>query len=413
MWRRWMAFPEGYVIIEIQGQKLEKFFNLALNRNITFWDLNRLSGEKIQACMSLRHFLRLRPVVRQTGCRVRILDKQGPYFWWRRLRKRRVFLSGFLLFLAGLYLLSTFVWVVDVLPLNELKKVSREQILAAAESSGLGRGAWKGKLNVRHIEQEILLKVPQLAWVGVSFRGATARIEVVEKLFPPPGTETELPAHILAAKDGLITEILVLSGQGRVAVGDTVRQGDILISGIILPPPAEGPPESGTQNTSPLQPRLVRARGIVRARVWYEVEAEVGKEEVKEILTGRQATALLLRLPHREILLKGEAASPFTTYRQENKILRLPSWRNFTIPVELIIMTYFETSVERALLTRKQAEARAQEQALAALRRVIPARSRILGEKIVQTWEEGGHWRVGVMVETEEEIGQTVTLTKE
>lgn len=412
MWREWLALVEGYVLIEIRGENTEKFFNLALNQGLTFWDTGRLSEDKVLAKLPVRHFRSLRSVARQSRCRVHILDKQGLYFWWHRLKRRPLFILGALGFTLGLYLLSTFVWVVDVLPLNELKKVTPEQILAAARASGLDRGAWKGELDVRAIEHDILLQIPELAWVGVSFQGTRARIEVVEKLFPSLEKDAGTPAHVIATQDGIISEILVLSGQGRVTVGDTVRRGDILISGIILPPQPEDTLKPGQAAPQPAEPRLVRARGIVRARVSYEAEGEALKEEVQEILTGQHTTTLLLRTPDREIILKGPKGPPYTNHRQENKIIRLPAWRNFTIPVELIIVTYFETSVERSRLTLEQAKAKAREQAIAFLGKEIPPESRLLGEKIVQVTETEDRVRVKVRLEIEQDIGRAAPLHK-
>ncbi|HBT46684.1 MAG TPA: sporulation protein YqfD [Peptococcaceae bacterium] len=412
MWQDWMAFLEGYLIIRVEGEGVENFFNLALERGMAFDDLHQYGEGSVIARIPLRHLRSLRRAARESGCSLRILDKRGIYFWWRRLRRRPMLLLGALVFVAGLYLLSSFVWTVDVEPLNELKKVEPPRIADVAREAGLRPGTLKGNLDLRSLEHYILLKIPELAWAGVSLRGTRAVVEVVEKTLPDREGDSGSPAHIIAAKDAIISEILVLSGQGRVGVGDTVRRGDILISGIVLPSiPPEQPGTGGEEARRQPAPRLVRARGIVRGRVWYEGRGEVSKVQTKEHLTGRRSTAVILRYPNRQVVLKGSAVSPYSHYRREERIIRLPGWRNFALPVELIIMTYYETAVEHLRLTVEEAEEKAREQALAVLRQQLPPRVRVLGTKTVEVTEEGGRVRVKVILEAEEDIGKEARLT--
>ena len=408
--RDWQAFFKNYVVIEVEGNNREEFLNAALHQGLIFWDIIQGPGPKFRAKIPVASFARLRPVARKTRCHVRLLDKRGPIFWWQRVRTRKTFLAGAIFFLLALLFLSNFVWAVDVLPRGELKKVDPNLLKAIAAEVGLRAGAWKGNLDVRALEHEILIRVPELAWVGVSFQGTRACIEVVEKLFPSPEEGGSTPAHIVAAKNGIISEILVLAGQPRVKAGDTVRQGDILISGLILPLQQEKPPGQEGQPEPPILPRLVRARGIVRARVWYEAEGQFPREEIKETLTGQHSTSLILRAPDREYVLKGSPEPPYTSFRREDKVIRLPAWRSFTFPVELIIVTYFETSVERRWLSREEAINRAKEEALLALRQGLPDRAKVLGERITGITEEPGLVRVKVLLEVEEDIGQIINL---
>ncbi|SMB92974.1 similar to stage IV sporulation protein [Thermanaeromonas toyohensis ToBE] len=406
----WQALFRNYVEIEVEGKNREEFLNVALLQGLVFWDIIQSPGsKKFRAKIPVASFAQLRPVARRTRCRVRLLDKRGPLFWWRRLKSREMFLVGAVLFLLGLFLLSNFVWAVEVLPQGELMRVDPSRVKAVAAEAGLKPGTWKGKLDVRTLEHKILLKVPELAWVGVNFQGTRAHIKVVEKIFPSQDEMGSAPAHIIATKNGIISEILVLAGQARVSVGDTVRQGDILISGLILPL-QEKPPGPEEQPKLPVLPRLVRAKGIVRARVWYEAEGTALREEIKEALTGQRSTALILRTPGREYVLKGSLEPPYSTFRQESRVMKAPTWRNFTLPVELIIVTYFETSVERRWLSQEEAINKAKQEALSTLRQGLPARSKVLSERVIRVTEEPGLVRVKVLLEAEEDIGQTINL---
>ena len=60
-------------------------------------------------------FFRLLPIRRKSGVRIRIQKKQGlPFFYRRKLKKKGVFSLCIFLCLAGLYILSQFIWNIHV-----------------------------------------------------------------------------------------------------------------------------------------------------------------------------------------------------------------------------------------------------------------------------------------------------------
>lgn len=82
----------------------------------------------------------------KTGCVIEILGWGGLPVFFRRLHGRQVWTAGLLLFAAGLYLLSSFVWVVEV---EGNERLTREEILSACEEMGLRPGAWKRVANFK------------------------------------------------------------------------------------------------------------------------------------------------------------------------------------------------------------------------------------------------------------------------
>jgi similar to stage IV sporulation protein len=67
---KFFRFLRGYLIIEIQGQFLERFINLAIKSNIFLWDI-----EKTQCRMTLKistkGFKRIRKAARKTHTKVK------------------------------------------------------------------------------------------------------------------------------------------------------------------------------------------------------------------------------------------------------------------------------------------------------------------------------------------------------
>jgi similar to stage IV sporulation protein len=364
--------------------------------------------------MPLANYRALRHLARKSRCRVRIVDKRGWPFLCRRLRGRQMLLLGGLFFLLVIYLLSGFIWLVEVKPQNgPLRQVQPDEIIAAARAEGIKPGAYKHNLDIRALEFALEKRLPQLAWVGISLHGTRATINVVEKAKPPREEAFDQPASIVAAKDGVIKEILVINGEKRVNPGDTVRAGEILISGLLISQvPELEPGQTGVSLPPASQTRLVRARGIVRARVWYEKELELNCRQVREMPTGQKQVTVVLQTPAKSIVLIGPARPPYKYYRQESQLIALPSWRNYIVPVELEIITYNEIQRWQQQLSYEEAVKIAANHALLELKAGLPAGVSINEQKITPLSKPGAETvRVRVWLEVEEDIGEVVSLS--
>ena len=130
-----------------------------------------------------------------------------------------------------LYILSTD--VVFELRISGNEKLSDGEITEALYTSGFGVGSRISKTNKNAIELAVLSTCDELAWISINTRGRTAYVTVIESV----GTKADPPsltaANIVATCDCVIEEITVKRGTPVVRVGDTVRAGDLLISGII------------------------------------------------------------------------------------------------------------------------------------------------------------------------------------
>ncbi len=101
-------------------------------------------------------------------------------------------------------------------------EIPADTVRAVAFRQGLRPGVLKSSVDRIGIEKAIVLEIPEAAWAGIDFTGTRAVIEVVAKTLPGP--DDRAPAHVVAAKDGTITEIIVLAGQGMVSKGKAVKR---------------------------------------------------------------------------------------------------------------------------------------------------------------------------------------------
>lgn len=396
----------GVVKIRIKGAMPEKFINLCIAKNILLWGIIK-HDDDFYTNMRLNDFFRIRSIARISRVKVDVVSFRGLPFIIKRIKRRKMMLAGGILSIFLLNILASFIWFVDV---TGVKHLDPEQIKEIALNNGLKPGVIKDSVNAKQIEQEILLNVPEIAWAGVTFSGTRAQIEVVEKTIPKQ--EDKAPADIVAAKDGVITEFIVLAGRPLVKKGDTVKKGDVLITGVI--------PEQAVQNelgqtvNNNYPPRLVKANGIIKARVWYETYGECEINKPIHQRTGKKEVAVKINIGGNIISLKSAALDPTAEFETEIIHKKLPVWRNSGVAVESEISIYHEVNTILSEKSIEEARDEAKAKALAAVQTVIPETAHVLSRssEVLET-AEPNLVRVKVGIESIEEIGRSVIISNQ
>ncbi len=244
----------GFVIIEVSGDCPEKLLSRAAANGINLWSMV-YRKRKINASLSVRDFARLRPFARGLGIHIHITEKRGIPIFLHRYRHRSGLLVGVAVFFALLYLLSQFVWSIEV---KGNGKIDSAGIVSACNTLGIKEGMYRKRLNSAISAQRLLLKLDGLAWAALNLEGSVLTVEVSEIKSTVPRPDE--PCNLKAEYDGIITELNVTAGHSEVKIGDTVRKGDVLVSGIWETV------ENGT--------RFVHSSGSVKAKIEYSLTAE-------------------------------------------------------------------------------------------------------------------------------------------
>lgn len=287
---RFVSYLRGYVRLEIHGKGIEKFINLANRKGIQFWNIRLLDFQVLEIYAQLPHFFKLRPILRGTGCRLRVKERFGIPFFLDRLGKRKFFAVGIVGFVAGIYLLSSVVWSIKV---EGNEKLKTADILQAAQQQGLRVHQWKWRLkDPDTMSKELHGKLPGTAWVGVQVRGTQLIIKVVESRLPEDRPLMN-PRHLVASKNALVTQIIAEKGKPMVRPNTYVRKGDILISGII----------GDEANSS-----TVVSQGTVKGLVWYSPKIEVPLTQKYKVYTGETY--------EKKYIVFGQRALQLTGYRK-------------------------------------------------------------------------------------------------
>ena len=140
---------------------------------------------------------------------------------------------GLLVFVSFLFVLSSFIWEVRV---KGAYRIQEEDILSFAEDCGIFPGAGRKNIDTDEAVKRFILNFKDISWISIDIRGTRAEISIAEALEDTESPVKSAPSNIVADKSGVIDKIYVSSGTPAVSEGDTVFEGDILISGIPLTP---------------------------------------------------------------------------------------------------------------------------------------------------------------------------------
>lgn len=240
--------------------------DLCLAYDLPHADFTCAEDGSVSFTLSLSDARRLRAAAEARGLCVETVSAFGlPALFLRVLRRPGLLLGG-LLGLVLLVLSGRFVWAVEVTGNETMSDKEVREILSACD---FGVGTYLPGLEIPPLENRILISTDRLSWISINLSGTVARVQVVERVAADGNAETGTrPAHLVAAVDGQIEYFEIFRGVRAVAVGQAVRAGEVLVSGIYT---------SG-EDEDALPPRYTRAAGRVLARTEREIELFVPYE---------------------------------------------------------------------------------------------------------------------------------------
>lgn len=291
-------FGRGYVKIRIMGEYPERLVNRCIEAGVPLRDAKRTSRE-VEAVIRARDMFFIRRAARGTGCKAKLVSRSGAARLNKWLMSNAVFAAALGISAAACAFLSTRLWFVSVKSIA----IPKQEIIASLEELGASVGKPRNGFDTAALAAAINSD-PRCANAKVVLKGVTLSIEV-DGLYPTEPDEPETaPAHVIAAKDCVVTSISVSSGQACVKRGEAVKKGDILITGD-LSDKKEG--------------HFVRAAGVVMGEVLYRVSAtaEPMREELVE--TGRRAKVNSASLFGMELLLE-KAFSQCRAYPERSAV---------------------------------------------------------------------------------------------
>jgi len=352
----------GSVRVRVESNFPERVLNLCSARGLSFTELQWLSASSFRFTLSRRDYRALRTLCAALEVRLSVERTRGLPYAARRLRRRYALLAGLCICVAGLAANSFFIWDLQVTG-NET--VSADRILRVLAKNGVRRGAFAYSYDQHELCNHALLDLPELCWLTVNMRGCRAHVIVRERVKSFPILNETQPTNVISRRDALVTAVRAVEGEAKVLRGDTVRKGQLLISGVMDTRGVESP----TVGT-----RIQPGRGEVMGRTWYELAVRVPLS-VTEKTPAEKGIA-------RHALLWGEKR--FKLYGKGSSILeadcdKILSHSQWTLPGGLVLPITWES--ETLIPYETYTRTRSREEAEAAGRAVLEAYlTTLLGE---------------------------------
>lgn len=219
-------FFKGYLKIKFSGEKGEKLLNIFANNSLNTWNMI-YSGGYITGCIDIKSFKKLKNLKTGSGIKVKVLSKHGLPFFVNKNKNRCGILVGFAIFLIIIKFLSSYIWYIDIIGNN---RISNTEILKICNEIGIKEGIKSNSIDSKNDANKIILANKEIAWASLNVEGCKLTVNISET---EENTYTgNLPSNIKAKADGIITKIKASNGETVVKIGDTVRKGDVLISGV-------------------------------------------------------------------------------------------------------------------------------------------------------------------------------------
>ena len=184
----WIKFFRGYVYVHLTGYATERFLNLCGSRNILIWNL-KPTEDGYYFYISVDGYRSLKPILKKTKTKARILKKYGVPFQLFRYRKHKVFAAGIAVSAVLLFYCSGFVWNIEVKGNSYL---SEETILTFLQNENAGFGVPKRNINCEELEEKLRSAYSEVIWTSVKVYGTKMTVELQENLLPEEEYEAKI-----------------------------------------------------------------------------------------------------------------------------------------------------------------------------------------------------------------------------
>lgn len=304
-----LHFLLGYVRFNVSGDFPERLFNQLAAHGVTFWDMRR-DGGVISACIKAADYRKIRHIKGKTRVKIRVAERCGLPFTLRHYKLRVGFAAGLVLYIAVLYFMSGHIWNINIVGTNRLQTHEVESVLSTL---GLFEGAKISSVDPEMIRTRLALEFDDIAWSSVNIEGSRATVNISETI--DTKKEDHAPCDLTAACDGIITAIEVTNGTTLVKLGQTVKKGDTLVTGLT---------EYKDGSTS-----IGRSSGRIYARTEHRLTASAPLEHEVTAGTRESKTLRVLSFFGIDIPLylgspKGDCVASKTVKRFENNGMYLP-----------------------------------------------------------------------------------------
>ena len=385
----------GVVVIRAEGYFTERFINICMHRGIFLRDVHRLNAVTISAVVSADDFCLLRPIARKTHTKIKVVSKRGLPFFLNRYKKRRFAAVGAAIFIAIIWYCSSHIMGIEI---SGNERIKTETVIQSLKDYGVYTGASVGKIDKYLVQNQMMTRLDDVAWIGVNIKGSKIYIEIKERLNTAIEPSRTAICNLVAAKDGQIELMEVKDGQNMVKVGDVVEKGDLLVSGAI---------DSSSQGA-----RFVHAYGEVYAKTMYKKSKDFSLEYIEKKYTGKRKKRYSVGIADKKLRLYINNRIPFENSDKKEDVKEFCPKIQIFPSAYLYMEEYDEFEPQKKKMTEKEAAEKGKKELSSLLRGEIPKSAEIISKNSSYISGEDGKITVTVEFECRENIAVSAPIDK-
>ena len=282
-----LRYAFGYLRLRVRAEEAAAWLNLCGELGADIFDASHGEGE-YAFCCSLLSGKRLCLAAQERGLLPLSSTEGGLPLRLRRYGKRYGLFAGALFCAALLFLSGLVVWDIRI---DGERRLEEEEVLFTLAECGLQTGVFRRGLDIDTLENRVMIVSDDISWISINLIGTVAQVEIRESEIPPEEPLPYAASNLIAKKDGQIAYFENVRGNVVTEVGDVVRKGELLVSGLY---------------DSPLWGvRTCRSEGKVIAATEEVLRSEISYRYHKKVYTGERFTEKSLIFFGKEIKFFG------------------------------------------------------------------------------------------------------------
>lgn len=272
------------VRVQVCGAAQESVLNDLAEASVRFRDLERVDEVHLRLTLSLRDLPTAQNIALRRLCDLREVHRDGLFLRLRPLARRPILILGLLAAIFLTFALQNRVWLIRV---EGNERVSSDEILQALSDLGVSFGTRADDISPQSLRDRMLLKIPALSWCTVNRKGGILTVPVTERAVAEPAKPQSAAGHIVALRDGILTQVSVFEGMSLCAPGEAVTKGQLLVSGFedyglyLRAVCADAEIYAQTRRAGALVCPAFRQEKVYTGEVWTEYRLTVGNFQRK------------------------------------------------------------------------------------------------------------------------------------
>lgn len=395
MLMRFRDFLCGWRYLTVAGEYRGEAMDLLYRENLSFRHSGTTQDGDVRIHMRARAAKRFLALAEKTGIRCTASDMHGLPVVLAFMRQRPMIPLGCLLAAVWIAYSSHIVWDIHV---TGNTKTSDEEIMETLDSLGFGIGTYFPDVDFEKLHTQYAAAQHDIAWLSVYMNEAVAEVQVRELVKDERIKHAgDTYANIVASCTGVVEEIHVFEGQAAVMVGDVVRPGQVLISGVVVKK------DGGT--------RCEYADGEVVCRTVVPISAQVMTERETKNYTGEEKHEKTVKIFKKSINLFGKGGITYASYDKISTMEQVCPFGAVPLPIWIEETVYRETAAVRETISADDAAAEAMAELTGKIKDET-ADAELVGREVSTTFENGVY-RIDCVLTLRKDIGKTVEFTAE